>query len=126
MKMTKRISGTIEKGTYKVRALRKEDLYHICDKTDENNFKSSELLTDAKYEKLIAVPTSDIEDAYVQYWLATPTAEARTAYIMNTGHINLTGGYQGERGIRVVVTLDKDVKTTGTDLTGAWNIEIAK
>lgn len=72
-------------------------------------------------EKLLAIPA--LHTLYVQYWLAS----ADSFYLRNVTYSgNEARGWKNENGVRPVVSLKPTVKTTGTDIIGAWDIEIAE
>lgn len=106
------VTGSKTAGTLKVRAMTKEDIMRI---TENTTFSTSIDLSNAKYQNLFEV------DAY--YWLASARSNFDLWYVSSdgsVGYINATHEY----GVRPVVSLKSDIKSNGTDMIGAWNIEI--
>lgn len=106
---TNTVIGSKTAGTLKVRAMTKEDIMRV---TGDTTFSSSIDLTDAKYQNLFKV------DAY--YWLASAINRSDLWYVSDGGYLRSNDEY----GVRPVVSLKSDIKTAGTDMIGAWDIEI--
>ena len=97
-------------GTLKVRALTTEDV------------KKATILSITAFDTNLANASyQDLFDVGAYYWLAS-------GYIgYGLLGVNSTGGVRGSNGmtagIRPVVSIKSEIKTTGTDINGAWNIE---
>lgn len=112
-------TATKMKGTLKVRAMTKEDIMNATGISDWNTIYSSWLSKD-EYDKLYKT------GAY--YWLASGVIN----YSSDTNYLYCVGGggdvyynsCSNEFGVRPVVSLKSNVKASGTDSLGAWNIEI--
>ena len=116
-------TGTKSTGDLKVRSMTKEDLDKVYDPTGERKTSRGTYVSDGKFEKLLVIPCTDSNSAY--YWLASAYSHGTLWYVSHGGVvINLS--VQGEFGVRPVVSLKPDVRTTGTDRTGSWDIEIEK
>ena len=109
---TNTVTGSKTAGTLKVRAMTKEDIMRI---TENTTFSSSIDLSNAKYQNLFEV------DAY--YWLASADHFSNLWYVDRNGDVSNNRG-SSEYGVRPVVSLKSDIKSNGTDMIGAWNIEI--
>ena len=109
---TNTVTGSKTAGTLKVRAMTKEDIMRI---TENTTFSSSIDLSNAKYQNLFEV------DAY--YWLASAYTSYYTMWsVHDDGGVYYDGTI--EYGVRPVVSLKSDIKSNGTDMIGAWYIEI--
>ena len=106
---TNTVTGSKTAGTLKVRAMTKEDIMRI---TENTTFSSSIDLSNAKYQNLFKV------DAY--YWLASAINRSDLWYVSDGGYLRSNDEY----GVRPVVSLKSDIKSNGTDMIGAWDIEI--
>ena len=73
------------------------------------------MTSDARYQKLFNLG--------VYYWLASAGSDYHLWYVYNYGNVG-NNGYNSENGIRPVVSLESDVRASGTDIKKAWNIEI--
>lgn len=109
---TDTVTGTKPAGTLKVRAMTLKDIQTA---TGLSSISNGTYLTNAKYQNLFEVDAC--------YWLAS----ARSARYL--WYVNYSGGAYNnidncEQGVRPVVSLKPDVKSNGTDMIGAWNIEI--
>ena len=109
---TNTVTGSKTAGTLKVRAMTNEDIMRI---TENTTFSSSIDLSNAKYQNLFEV------DAY--YWLASADHISNLWYVERNGDVSNSRG-SSEYGVRPVVSLKSDIKSNGTDMIGAWNIEI--
>ena len=107
-------------GNPMVRGMVKRDLDGVYDSTGATVTSSGTAVNDSKYLELLAVPVSDT--AYEDYWLATANSN-NLWYVDNGGTVGSGGA--AERGVRIVVSLREDVKATGTDFTGSWEIKMA-
>lgn len=94
-----------------VRSMLNEDILRI---TGDETFSGSISLTKPEYQNLFHV-SSD-------YWLASAYSSSRLWYVYYGGDIYYSSS--GEYGVRPVVSLKSTVKANGTDMIGAWNIEI--
>jgi len=94
----------------KVRSMVKEDILRV---TGDETFSNTISLTKAEYQNLFHVGQ--------YYWLASAYNTDRLWYVYSNGNI---GSDNIELGVRPVVSLKSTVKTTGTDMIGAWNIEV--
>ena len=105
----------IESGSPKVRSMNFEDISRIT----ENTIASRQYLGDEKYNKLFAVGGE-------HYWIAFSNGGDSGLHFVRgywQGDI-LAGGYYIEFGIRVVISLNSDLKTSGMDLEGIWQLEM--
>lgn len=106
----------------KVRAMTKKDLDRVYGSTTS----SSAYVTAEKFGNLLAIPTASMinstSKSYVYYWLASANSGSLWA-VSGYGSVYGTNGSYWN-GVRPVVSLKSTVKTTGTDMSGAWNIEI--
>lgn len=109
---TNTVTGTKTAGTLKVRGMTKEDIMRI---TGDTSFSASISLTAAKYQDLFHI------NAY--YWLASARNSNNLWFVSQYGDVNYSSNLN-EYGVRPVVSLKSNVKATGTDMIGAWNIEI--
>ena len=105
------VTGTKTAGTLKVRAMTMDDVKNV---TGLSSISVETSLKDARYQNLFKV------DAL--YWLAS----ARDSYCLWC--VGYYGGMSSDRnneyGVRPAVSLKSEVKTKGTNIKGAWNIEI--
>ena len=99
--------------------MNKEDLDKIYDKTMEVVTGNNTSVNDAKYENLLAIPAN--EGNYTTYYLGTEN-NGQMWYINGSGSLNTL--VNKELGIRPVVSLKADTRTTGIDRKGTWNIEM--
>ena len=102
------VTGIKSAGTLKVRAMTQDDIKLITG-------GSTSSLSDASYQELFKI------GAY--YWLASAPRTDDLLYVSNGGGMNYNG-HIIEYGVRPVVSLKSDIKTAGTDMIGAWNIEL--
>lgn len=109
-------TGTKTSGTLKVRALTKEDILSAASAMGApiSNWNTSLYLTAAKYQDLFSV------GAY--YWLASARNSLALWYVYYDGGVN--SSYDGEYGVRPVVSLKSNIVATGKNAIGTWNIEI--
>lgn len=107
----------------KVRAMTKKDLDRVYGSTTSYNT----YVTAEKFGNLLAIPTASTinstNKSYVCYWLASANYNNSLWNVYYSGNVYYYGRYS-EYGVRPVVSLKSTVKTTGTDMSGAWNIEI--
>lgn len=108
---TNTVTAQKSAGTLKVRAMTKED---IMSSSGITNWQSFYMFSDEKYDKLYTI------GAY--YWLASAADIHNVWFLFNIGIVSNDSG--GEFGVRPVVSLKSTVKASGTDVKGAWNIEI--
>lgn len=114
---TNTVTGSKTAGTLKVRAMTKEDIMRITENTTFSNSIAIDL-SNAKYQNLFKI------DAY--YWLASASNDKGLWYVHSYGNVDNTNNdyYFNECGVRPVVSLKSDIKSNGTDMIGAWNIEL--
>ena len=105
------VTGTKPAGTLKVRAMTLKDIQTA---TGLSSISSGTYLTDAMYQQLYHV------GAY--YWLASARNYYSLWYVYDYGYVNNNNGC--EFGVRPVVSLKSDIKSNGTDMIGAWDIEL--
>ena len=116
---TNTVTGSKTTGTLKVRAMTKEDILRV---TGDTTFSSSINLKNAKYQNLFDIGT--------YYWLASfyygNQYYKGPWYVPHYGTVSYyTSTSSGvDYGVRPVVSLKPNVKSNGTDMIGAWNIEI--
>ena len=114
----------INSGVPAVRAMTKDDLdylYQYFGGTGITDHLTS--IDDAKFKDMLAIPsTTSGNCAY--YYIAYAPSNTYLRIIDGTyGFTNYTlNSVSG--GIRPVVTLTTDIKVTGEDLNGAWNIDV--
>ena len=106
---TNTVTGSKTAGTLKVRAMTPDDIKLITG-------GSISSLSDASYKELFQI------GAY--YWLAYADNDSRLWYVDSYRGGDVYDGVGREYGVRPVVSLKSDIKTAGTDMIGAWNIEI--
>ena len=104
-------TGTKVAGTLKVRAMTVQD---VKLSTGLSFIPVGTSFMDAKYQQLYYINSS--------YSFASG-AGSDTLWMIHAGSLERTGS-GGEIYVRPVVSLKPDVKTNGTDMIGAWNIEI--
>ena len=111
-------SGEKQEGDLKVRGMTKEDVDKVYDPTGATIAKDTGtgILGNEKYQKLLSVGGS--------YILASAFSEGNSWFVGSNGRIMSSGWY--DYGVRPVVSLNPTVKTTGTDIIGAWDIEVAE
>ena len=116
------VSGTTSEaktaGTLKVRAMTLKDIIDATGVTEIDGYNGTSF-ADSKYNQLYHV------NAY--YWIATAYKHGSndTLYFMDGDTGSAVGGSaDGPIGIRTVVSLKTNVKTTGKDESGAWNIDL--
>ena len=109
-------SGEKFAGDLKVRAMTKEDLDKVYDPTGETVTVLNTNVSIEKYKKLLAVG--------VNYYLAS-ASNNHSLYAVRNNHMNKGEG-GSSYGLRPVVSLKPTVKTTGTDIIGAWEIDVAE
>ena len=103
------VTGTKSAGTLKVRAMTQDDIKLITG-------GSTSGLSDASYQELFKI------DAH--YWLASAGLNGSNYLWCVSNRGSVSSGYDYEFGVRPVVSLKSDIKSNGTDMIGAWNIEI--
>lgn len=109
---TNTVTGTKSAGDLKVRAMTKEDIMRV---TGDTTFSSSINITNASYQNLFNI------NAY--YCLVSACNVSDLWYVDGIiGSMNI--GNNTSYGVRPVVSLNSEVKATGTDMIGAWNIEL--
>lgn len=113
-------TGEKAAGDLKVRAMTKEDLDKVYVEAGGIVTTQETYVTNVKYGKLFAIPSTSTQ--YTHYWLASAYDSNYLRNVNGSGYIN--NGDQVELGIRPVVSLKANVKTTGMDMTGAWDIEV--
>ena len=106
------VTGTKLAGTLKVRAMTLKDIQTA---TGLSSISNRTYLTDAMYQQLYHVGA--------HYWLASASSASRLWRVYHDGRVD-DSDYYYEYGVRPVVSLKSDIKTAGTDMIGAWNIEI--
>lgn len=104
------VTGTKTAGTLKVRAMTLEDIKSSSGLT---SISSGTSLTGAQYQQLY--------DVGVYYWLASAD-NSSNLWCVNNGRVYYSSS--SEFGVRPVVSLKSEVKSNGTDMIGAWNIEL--
>lgn len=107
------VSATKTAGTLKVRAMTKEDLDKIYDPTGATVTASGTSVTNAKFQNLLNIGTN--------HWLASASSSNLWS-VRTSGSVD--SNYSYAYGVRPVVSLKSDIKATGRDSIGAWNIEI--
>lgn len=108
---TNTVTGSKTAGTLKVRAMTKEDIMRI---TGNTTFSSSIKLGNAKYQNLFRVGAN--------YWLASAYDYNNLWRVDYNGSVDYS--YYVESMVRPVVSLKSDIKSNGTDMIGAWDIEL--
>ena len=103
------VTGTKSAGTLKVRAMTLDDIKLITG-------GSTSGLSDASYQELFKI------DAH--YWLASAGLNGSNYLWCVSNRGSVSSGYDYEFGVRPVVSLKSDIKSNGTDMIGAWDIEI--
>lgn len=106
---TNTVTGTKSAGTLKVRAMTLDDIKLITG-------GSTSGLSDASYQELFKI------DAY--YWLASAGLNGSNYLWCVSNRGSVSSGYDYEFGVRPVVSLKSDIKRNGTDMIGAWDIEL--
>lgn len=106
------VTGTKTAGTLKVRAMTMDDIKKA---TGLNSISGSTSLEDARYQKLF--------DLGVFYWLASANDDRYLWYMRSNGNVD-NYYYGSEYGVRPIISLKPEIKTKGTNIKGAWNIEI--
>ncbi len=105
------VTGTKTAGTLKVRAMTMDDIKKA---TGLSAISYGTKLADARYQNLFNLGT--------YYW----SASAYNSYILwcmsRDGNVSYSDG--NVSGVRPVVSLKFDVRAKGTNINGAWNIEI--
>lgn len=104
---TNTITGTKMAGTLKVRAMTIGDIKLITGGSTSD-------LSDAIYQNMFKINT--------HYWIASANSVTQFCCVDSKGSID--NRYYGDEGVRPVVSLKPNVKSDGTDMIGAWNIEI--
>lgn len=105
------VTGTKTSGTLKVRAMTLEDIKSSSGLTTISNGTS---LSGAQYQQLYYVGAT--------YWLASAYNYDNLWCVSDYGRVNYYS--LSEYGVRPVVSLKSEVKSNGTDMIGAWNIEL--
>lgn len=100
--------------TPKVRSMVQEDIFRVTGHTAMATGTTMNL-SDAKWEQLF------VNGAY--YYLASAYSSSYLWLVDGYGYVY--NSYDGERGVRPVVSLKSTVIATGQDAVGAWNIEVA-
>lgn len=106
---TNTVTGTKSAGTLKVRAMTLDDIKLITG-------GSTSGLSDASYQELFKI------DAH--YWLASAGLNGSNYLWCVSNRGSVSSGYDYEFGVRPVVSLKSDIKSNGTDMIGAWDIEL--
>ena len=101
---TKTVTGTKSAGTLKVRAMTQDDIKLITGLS----------LSEASYQELFKIDE--------EYWLASAYNSPELWYVYSGGGVS--SSFNDEKGVRPVVSLKSDIKSNGTDMIGAWDIEI--
>ena len=118
-------TGTKNAGDLKVRSITKEDVDKIYDPTGKTVAKHGENVMDnPKFEKMIAILNTNDTPTYTSYLLASAHSAFSVKGIGGKTTASFVAGSEQEFGIRPVVSLKANVKTTGYDVTGTWNIEV--
>ncbi len=118
---TTTVTGEKKAGTLKVRAMTKEDLDKVYDPTGNTTTKSGTSVTAAKYQDLLAVPATNSGN-YAYYWLASAYNSRDLWCVDSSGYVYSNSYYAN--GVRPVVSLKSEVLAEGTDMIGAWNINM--
>lgn len=114
---TNTVTATKTANTLKVRAMTKEDVYNATASSDRPITSiGSGGLSNASYQNLFKI------DAY--YWLASAYNRYDLWSVDNDGSVYDGRNDDSEYGVRPVVSLRSEVLATGTDMIGAWNIEL--
>ena len=108
-------SGTKTAGTLKVRAMTVKDITDVTGFTEIDTYNGTSV-ADSEYNQLYHV------DAF--YWLATACYDNNLYFVEGDNGKVVGGSGYGPIGIRTVVSLKTNVKTTGKDESGAWNIDL--
>ena len=108
---TNTVTETKVAGTLKVRAMTMDDIKRA---TGLSSISSGTFLTAASYQNLFNLP------AY--YWLVSANNSGNLWNVSNGGYVSVLN--YSEKGVRPVVSLKSDVRATGTDAIGSWNIEL--
>ena len=109
---TNTVTGTKTAGTLKVRAMTMDDIKRA---TGLSSISYGTSLTDASYQNLFNVGAI--------YWLASAFDSYYLWYVNNDGSVSHSRSLNGY-GVRPAVSLKSEVRATGTDAKGAWNIEL--
>lgn len=118
-------SGDKSEGDLKVRSMTKADLDKIFEPFGEITTVDGTYINGDKYQGLLGIPPDEVA-GYAAYWLASAGSGVNSwMWIVNV-YGQTTIGYDGSAGIRPVVSLKPEVVAEGTDITGAWNIELAE
>ena len=104
------VTGTKPAGTLKVRAMTLKDIQTA---TGLSSISGGTDLNDVMYQQLYQVRGV--------YWLASASGAGYLWSVEDSGSVVIS---YHEQGVRPVVSLKSDIKTAGTDMIGAWNIEI--
>ena len=102
-----------EDGVPKVRSIQSEDVLKI---TGTSSLNIGEDLSNKKYHKLFNIGQT--------YWLASDYVGDDTSLLAVNAEGILANYSNAEYGVRPIVSLKPNVKVTGKDSTGAWNIEL--
>ena len=103
-----------ENGVPKVRSIQSEDVLSV---TGASSLNLNDDLSDVKYRNLFEIGQT--------YWLASDyTGDDTSLLAVDTNGI-VTNYSNAEYGVRPIVTLKPEVRITGVDMTGAWNIKMA-
>lgn len=105
------VTATRLAGELKVRAMTMED---IKLSSGLETISSRTYLTNAIYQQLYHVGT--------YYWLASAYSDYSLWCVLYNGSVSY--GSSNEHGVRPVVSLKSDIKSNGTDMIGAWDIEL--
>ena len=114
-------TGTKAEGDLKVRSMTKEDLDTVY---GSRTLGGLSLEPKENYGKLLAIPSEDMTGKYARYWLASANSGFYLWNVNENGSVN--SSYSDEFGVRPVVSLKSTVKTSGKNIVGAWDIEIAE
>lgn len=104
------VTGTKPAGTLKVRAMTLKDIQTA---TGLSSISGGTDLNDVMYQQLYQVRGV--------YWLASASGAGYLWSVEDSGSVVIS---YHEQGVRPVVSLKSDIKSNGTDMIGAWDIEI--
>ena len=107
-----------------VRSITKADLdalYQYFGGNGETEYVT--YVDDVNYKELLAIP-STTQEYWAYYWLATAYDDEALWGVIGYNGNALAYSSGHEIGVRPVVTLKPNIKATGKDLDGAWNIEV--
>ena len=102
-----------ENGKPKVRSIKSEDVLKVI---NAGNLDVGQDLTNKKYHNLL--------DIGQVYWLASDYTGDNTSLLAVDAEGIVANYSNAEYGVRPIVSLKPNVKVTGKDKSGAWNIEM--